>query len=185
MNTRSERIERRFRVPIIVAALLVIPVLILQGVTTHGGHLHAPWSVISAIGDWAIWLTFLGEIVAMLAVVSDRRAWLPSHVLGVAIIVLTPPLSPTVLQSGECFAFSGWCDSFASPRWSARFLPSRGFVTEGSCAELGMLACAYGRARRTAGNHVFSAAASSSARPASARRVLGVGSRTAAGRQSV
>ena len=99
MNARSERMESRFRVPIILAALLVIPVLILESVTIHGSHLKEPWNTLTEIGDWTIWLTFLAEVIAMLAVVPDRRAWMRHHVLDVAIVVLTPPVSPAVLQS--------------------------------------------------------------------------------------
>jgi voltage-gated potassium channel len=99
MNARSERMQRRFRVPIIGAALLVIPVMVLQSVTIHGRHLPAPWYALASIGDWFIWLTFLAEILAMLSVVSSRRAWLRAHVLDLAIVILTPPLSPVVLES--------------------------------------------------------------------------------------
>jgi voltage-gated potassium channel len=99
MNARSERMEQRFRVPIIIAALLVIPVLILESVTIRGSHLKEPWDTLTEIGDWAIWLTFLAEVVAMLWVVPDRWAWVRGHGLDVAIVVLTPPVSPTVLQT--------------------------------------------------------------------------------------
>jgi voltage-gated potassium channel len=99
MNARGERMEQRFRVPIIIATLLVIPVLVLQSVTIHGGNLPAPWYTLAAVGNWAIWLTFLAEVIAMLAVVSDRRAWLRGHILDVAIVVLTPPLAPAAIQS--------------------------------------------------------------------------------------
>jgi voltage-gated potassium channel len=99
MNARSERMESRFRVPIILAALLVIPVLILEAVTVNGAHLKEPWTTLSTIGDWAIWLTFFAEVAAMLAVVEDRFEWLRGHVLDVAIVVLTPSVGPSVLQT--------------------------------------------------------------------------------------
>jgi hypothetical protein len=47
-------------------------------------------------------LLFLAEVVTMLAVVPDRKAWLRGHVLDVAIVVLTPPAgrtSPTSLRA--------------------------------------------------------------------------------------
>jgi voltage-gated potassium channel len=99
MDARGKRMEQRFRLPIIVAALLVIPVLILEAVTVNGAHLKEPWTTASTIGDWAIWLTFLAEVVAMLSVVEDRGEWIRSHVLDVAIVVLTPPVGPGVLQT--------------------------------------------------------------------------------------
>jgi voltage-gated potassium channel len=86
MDARSERIARRFEIPVTVAALLVIPVLMLQK-----PGLGEPWSTIGDILDWLSWLTFAAEAVVMLAVVPDRRAWLGKHFLEVAIVVLTPP----------------------------------------------------------------------------------------------
>ncbi len=94
MDARSERIEARFQRPIIVATLLVIPVMILQGIAPG-----EPWNTIGYIGDWAIWLVFAAEVVVMLAVVPDRRAWARSHVLDILIVVVTPPLTPDVLAS--------------------------------------------------------------------------------------
>jgi hypothetical protein len=51
------------------------------------------------IGDVAIWLVFTAELVSMLRVALDKRAYLHQHPLDVAIVVLTPPLAPTILQS--------------------------------------------------------------------------------------
>ncbi len=86
--------ERRLRVPIIVATLLVVPVLILQA--TDPGQ---PWNAIAYVGDWIIWLTFLAEVVAMLIVTDDRARWLRDHVLDVLIVVLTPPVGQTALHA--------------------------------------------------------------------------------------
>lgn len=86
--------ERRFRVPIIIATLLVLPVLILQ--STDPGE---PWTTGARVGDWIIWLTFLAEVVAMLWVSEDRWGWVKRNPLDVLIVVLTPPLGQTVLHS--------------------------------------------------------------------------------------
>jgi voltage-gated potassium channel len=86
MNARAERFERAFEWPLTVAALLVIPVLVIQD-----GDYGQPWETIGTILDWSTWLAFLAEVVVMLAVVSDRRAWARDHLLDVAIVVLTPP----------------------------------------------------------------------------------------------
>jgi voltage-gated potassium channel len=42
--------------------------------------------------NWAIWLAFLTELVVMLAVVPNRRAWLRGHPVEVIVVLLTPPL---------------------------------------------------------------------------------------------
>lgn len=86
MDERSERIAKRFELPVTVAALLVIPVLILQqedrGTTVN---------LIGDVLDWLSWGAFATEAVVMLSIVPDRREWLRRHFLEVAIVVLTPP----------------------------------------------------------------------------------------------
>lgn len=86
MDERSERIARRFQPIVTVAALLVIPVLILQQ-EPQGGTLD----LIGDVLDWLSWGAFAAEAVVMLSVVPDRKAWLRGHFLEVAIVVLTPP----------------------------------------------------------------------------------------------
>ncbi len=94
MDARSERIERRLEPFVIVATLLVVPVLLLQG-----SDAVEPWRTIANVGDWVTWLVFLAELVLMLAVVPNRRRWLARHPLGVAIVVLTPPFVTGLLTS--------------------------------------------------------------------------------------
>lgn len=86
MDERSERIAKRFQPVVTVAALLVIPVLILQE-SDRGATANTVGDVL----DWLSWSAFAAELVVMLCVVPDRRAFLRSHFLEVAIVVLTPP----------------------------------------------------------------------------------------------
>jgi voltage-gated potassium channel len=51
--------------------------------------------------NWIIWLAFTAEVVIMLAVVRDRRAWIRAHLLEIAIVLLTPPFGPAGLQSAR------------------------------------------------------------------------------------
>lgn len=98
MNERAERIERRFEAPILVAALLVVPVIAVEQ-----SSLGEPWTTVAAVANWLIWLAFLAEVAVMLAVVSDRGRWLREHPLEVAIVVLTPPFLPASLQALRVF----------------------------------------------------------------------------------
>jgi voltage-gated potassium channel len=93
MGERAERLERRLERPMLVVAALVIPALILEGAAV-GDALKAA----AAILNWIIWLAFLGELVAMLALVVDRRQYLRHNLLSVAIVVLTPPFLPALFQ---------------------------------------------------------------------------------------
>jgi hypothetical protein len=94
MDERSERIQHRFEWPMLVAALLVIPVLVVE----ESGF-GEPWATMAAVLNWGIWLAFLSEAVVMLWVVPRKRSWLARHPLDVVIVVFTPPFLPAALQS--------------------------------------------------------------------------------------
>src|SRR4051795_11376968 len=76
VDERSERVGRRFEAPVIIATLLVVPVLVLEGTSVN-----EPWPTIAIVGDWIIWLVFLAEVVVLLAVTPDRRGWIRRHPL--------------------------------------------------------------------------------------------------------
>lgn len=95
---RARRIEERFEWPMIVAALLVIPALVIEG-----SDFGDPWPLIGDVLNWTIWLAFLFELVVMLRVVPDRRRWLRDHPLEVAVVLLTPPFLPASLEAARVF----------------------------------------------------------------------------------
>ncbi len=82
----------------LVAALLVIPVMVVE--QTDAGE---EWRTLAGIVNWGIWIAFAVELVVMLAVVRDRRAWLRTHPLEVAVVLLTPPFLPASLQALRVF----------------------------------------------------------------------------------
>jgi voltage-gated potassium channel len=94
VDERAERIEQRLEVVTLVAALLVIPALIISG-----SDLGQPWDALAVALNWATWLAFVGEAVIMLSIVDDRWKWLREHPLEVAIIVFTPPFLPPSLEA--------------------------------------------------------------------------------------
>lgn len=94
MDERSERIAKQFERPLLVAAVLTIPVTVLQLLPPAD-----PWRTIADVLNWAIWLTFLAEVVVMLTVVPSKRRWLREHPLEVAIVVATPPFLSHIVQS--------------------------------------------------------------------------------------
>lgn len=91
---RAERIDRAFDVPMLVAALLVIPVLVIEE-----SNVSPAVGTFGTVLNWATWLAFVVELVVMLTVVPSRRAWIKSHPLEVAVVVLTPPFLPAILGS--------------------------------------------------------------------------------------
>ena len=84
---------RWFQGPMIVAALLAIPVIAMQE-SGLGGF----WVPLTAALDWAIWGVFAAYLVVMVAVVPNRRRWLLENPLSVLIVVLTPPFLPNVMK---------------------------------------------------------------------------------------
>lgn len=94
MDERSQRIADRFQRPLLIAAGLTVPVIILQLLSPP-----QPWRTLIEVLNWAIWLTFLASVVVMLAVVPAKLRWLRDHPLDVAIVVLTPPLITNVISS--------------------------------------------------------------------------------------
>jgi len=94
VQERSERVTKRLERPMLVAALLVVPVLVIEQ-----SDFGQPWDSIGLVLNYAIWFAFLAEIIVMLSVVGDRRRWLIDHPLEVFIVVLTPPFVTSALAS--------------------------------------------------------------------------------------
>jgi voltage-gated potassium channel len=93
MNELSTSVQRTLEIPLMVAAALTVPMVAIT--ESHpGGALEA----IADILNWVTWLAFAFELVVMLAVVPDRRAWLRRNPIDLIIVVFTPPVLPPGLQ---------------------------------------------------------------------------------------
>jgi voltage-gated potassium channel len=93
MDERSERIAKRFEVPLLIAAVLVIPVIIVEE-----SKVGEPWDTAAFVLNYAIWTAFLVEALVMLRVVPNKRRWLADHPLEVIVVVLTPPFFISAIQ---------------------------------------------------------------------------------------
>src|SRR5215217_7086131 len=71
--SRAERVAKWLRVPLIVAALMAIPTIIVQE-SDLGGF----WVILAAVPDW--------------------RRWLMENPLDVLIVVFTPPFLPATMK---------------------------------------------------------------------------------------
>lgn len=96
MDEKSKRIEKRFELPILIAALLVIPVIVIEQT-----HVSETWKHVGVVVNWMIWAAFAVELGVMLAVVPSKRHWLRQHPLEVVIVLLTPPFLPASLQAAR------------------------------------------------------------------------------------
>jgi voltage-gated potassium channel len=90
---RADRVAGRLQVPLIVAALLAIPTIVVQE-----SDLGKSWEIFATVLDWCIWGMFAANLGIMLFVVPDRRRWLANNPLDVLIVVLTPPFLPATLK---------------------------------------------------------------------------------------
>jgi voltage-gated potassium channel len=97
-DDRSAAAAKRFEFPILLAALLVVPVIFIEQ-----SHADRAWKIAAAAANWAIWFAFAVELVVMLILVPDRRAWLRAHRLETAVVLLAPPLFPASLQATRIF----------------------------------------------------------------------------------
>ena len=88
-DLRASEWEARLRPFVLAAALGVIPLVALS-LAHPKGVSHG----VEVVGHWAVWLVFLAEVVVMLAVVDDRRAWLDAHRFEVLVVVVSSPILP-------------------------------------------------------------------------------------------
>jgi voltage-gated potassium channel len=97
-QVRADKVQERFEWPVVIAAMLTIPILVIQE-----SDLAAPWPQVAEVLNWVTWATFLVEAVVMLALVPNRRQWFLHHLIDVAVVVITPPFAPAGWQTGRLF----------------------------------------------------------------------------------
>jgi len=96
-NEIAEKIERKIEKPMIVLALLIIPVLLVEFgfVTTNPYYI----SLASTVDD-LIWFIFFFEFLLLAGLYSDKLAYTKRNWLNLLILVVSPPLiSPTSFAS--------------------------------------------------------------------------------------
>jgi voltage-gated potassium channel len=94
MDARSTRVAEFLNTPMLIAAALTLPMVAITE-SKPGGALES----VAIVLNWVTWIAFAAELVVMLAVVPDRRAWLRANPLSPVIVFLTPPVLPAGLQS--------------------------------------------------------------------------------------
>jgi len=97
-GSTAAAVDARLRIPLAIAALLVIPDLILEE-----QPLRATWHTVAVVGNWAIWLAFFVEFVAIVTLASDWRAWMRKYPLALPMLILTPPFAPGAIQALRAF----------------------------------------------------------------------------------
>jgi voltage-gated potassium channel len=98
VDERSEELKRKFELPMLVAAMLMIPVIVIEQ-----SDANSSLKTVADVLNWGVWLAFVFEMAVMLWVVPDKRLWLRKHPLEVAIVIATPPFLPASLEAARIF----------------------------------------------------------------------------------
>lgn len=94
LSDRAVKARDRFEVPVLIAALAVVPVIIIEErVATQ------PWITAAAIANWLIWAAFVAEFTVVYSLTGDRWAYTKRAWLDLFIIVVSFPALPSVLAS--------------------------------------------------------------------------------------
>ena len=94
LTERAAAARRRFEVPVLLAALAVVPVMFIEASATSETALTlAYWA------NWAIWLAFTVEYVTVMALTDRRWAYTKKAWLDVFVIIVSFPALPAVLAS--------------------------------------------------------------------------------------
>jgi voltage-gated potassium channel len=94
LGPRAETVRRRFEVPILIAALLVVPVIFIEERATSTSALAVvEWA------NWLIWAAFTAEFVIVLTLAERKWAYARRAWLDLLIIVVSFPLLPELFAS--------------------------------------------------------------------------------------
>lgn len=84
-NSRADRLERQFAVPVVVAALVSVPAVFL---TSIGDGF---WAVLGTVLNWASVAVLTTESVALFILAGDRLAWVRRYAWPLVITALAIP----------------------------------------------------------------------------------------------
>ena len=94
MDERSKRIAKRFEIPMLIAAALVIPTIVIE----EAGP-GEPLETLGIVLNYVVWIAFVVEAAVMLWVVPNRWQWVRQHPVEMIVVVLTPPFFLSTLQA--------------------------------------------------------------------------------------
>ena len=95
LNRRAAKVRQQFEIPVMVAAIAVLPVVIVEQVAVSG------WATLFAqILNWLIWAAFTVEFAVVAFLTDDRLAYARKAWLDLLVIVVSFPLL------GELFALT-------------------------------------------------------------------------------
>lgn len=96
LNGRAAVARRRFEIPVLVAALMVIPVVFVESTASPGWLLSA-----AGIANWLIWAAFAAEFVVVIWLADDRVAYARVAWLDLFIIIVSFPVLPELFAASR------------------------------------------------------------------------------------
>ena len=91
LTPRGRKWKRRLDIPVIVSALMVLPLLIFEQQLPDSSYVYL-WAA-----DWVLWSVIAGEFLFILRITPNRRALTARSWVDVAVLVLTFPALPNIL----------------------------------------------------------------------------------------
>ena len=97
-NSRYQKVEKFYEIPVFVAVVLLIPVIIIEyrssGLKEFANYLN-----------WGIWIVFLLEYVHLLILSENKKDYVLNHKLELFIVVGSIPFVPQGLESSRFLRF--------------------------------------------------------------------------------
>ena len=86
LNPRAAKVRQQFEIPVMVAALAVLPVVIGEQIAVGG------WETLFEIVNWLIWAAFTVEFAVVILLTDDRLAYARKAWLDLLVILVSFPL---------------------------------------------------------------------------------------------
>ena len=94
LNRRAAKARQRFEIPVMAAALAVLPVVVVEQFAVGG------WVTLLGVLNWLIWAAFALEFALVVSLTDDRLAYAKKAWLDLMVIFVSLPLL------GELFALT-------------------------------------------------------------------------------
>lgn len=85
----ERRLDRVLEIAVVLAALVTVPLTVAS---ERGNR-----SLLIVVGDWTVWAVFFAEYTIRLALSRDRRTYIRSNWLSLAVVVLSFPMLPALM----------------------------------------------------------------------------------------
>ena len=94
LEPKADHVRQRYELPVFLAALLVVPVIVVEEQVSSDAVL-----AVAAVANWGIWTVFTTEFVHVIWVSSDKRRAAKAMWFDLMIVMVSFPGLPTLLAS--------------------------------------------------------------------------------------